>query len=142
MIIFHQHIKSNPDVVWRSILSSIHKNLIFREYVNYLGVLIDKNLNWSYHQEKLATNLRQTNGVLSKIRYYLPKDLRRNIYFALFHSKFTYAIQVWSQSLTLSSRLTKLQKSAIRIISFSKNRAVSMAIFKELGILPIPLYSH
>ena len=28
------------------------KRLIFREYVNYLGVLIDKNLNWSYHQEK------------------------------------------------------------------------------------------
>ena len=44
------------------------KRLIFREYVNYLGVLIDKNLNWSYHQEKLATNLRQANGVLSKIR--------------------------------------------------------------------------
>ena len=44
------------------------KRLIFREYVNYLGVLIDKNLNWSYHQEKLATNLRQANSVLSKIR--------------------------------------------------------------------------
>ena len=71
------------------------KRSFFREYVNYLGVLIDKNLNWSYHQEKLATNLRQTNGVLSKIRYYLPKDLRRNIYFALFHSKLTYDIQVW-----------------------------------------------
>ena len=95
------------------------KRSIFREYVNYLGVLIDKNLNWSYHQEKLATNLRQTNGVLSKIRYYLLKDLRRNIYFALFHSKLTCVIHVWGQSLTLSSRLIKLQKSAIRIIFFS-----------------------
>ena len=113
------------------------KRLIFREYVNYLGVLIDKNLNWSYYQEKLASNLRQTNGVLSKIRYYLPKDLRRNIYFALFHSKLTYPIQVWGQSLTLSSRLTKLQKSAIRIISFSTNGAASIPIFKYLGILPI-----
>ena len=36
------------------------------------------------------------------------------------------------------SRLTKLQKSAIRIISFSNNRAASMLIFKDLGILPIP----
>ena len=26
------------------------KRLIFREYVNYLGVLIDKNLNWSYQK--------------------------------------------------------------------------------------------
>ena len=114
------------------------KRLIFKEYVNYLGVLIDENLNWSYHQEKAANNLRKTNGVLNKIRYYLPKDLRRNIYFALFHSKLTYAIQVWGQSLILSSRLTKLQKTAVRIISFSNNRAVSLLIFQDLGILSIP----
>lgn len=115
------------------------KRLIFQEYVNYLGVLIDKQLSWSYHQERVATSLRQTNGVLSRIRYYLPsRDLRKNVYFALFHSKLMYAIQVWGQSLTIISRLALLQKSAIRLISFSNFQAASMPIFKELRILPIP----
>ena len=48
--------------------------LIFKDYINYLGVLIDQYLNWSHHQEKVAKNLRQTNGVLSRIRYYLPSS--------------------------------------------------------------------
>ena len=107
IITFKHHLK-NIDFDFKIKLDG--KRSIFREYVNYLGVLIDKNLNWSYHQEKLATNLRQTNGVLSKIRYYLPKDLPRNIYFALFHSKFTYAVQVWGQSLTPQFQADKATK--------------------------------
>ena len=48
-IIFKHHLKSlNLD--FKIKLSS--KRLIFREYVNYLGVMIDKNLNCLYHQEK------------------------------------------------------------------------------------------
>ena len=82
----------------------------------------------------VAKSLRQANGVLSRIRYYLPKDLRKNIYLALFHSKLSYAIQIWSQSLTMNSRITKLQKSAVRLISFSNFQAASKPIFKDLCI--------
>ena len=52
-----------------------------------------------------------------------PRDLRKNIYFALFHSKLNYAIQIWGQSLNHNSRKTKLHKSAVRL-------------FKELNIPP------
>ena len=72
IIIFKHHLKS-IDFDFKIKLDG--KRLIIREYVNYLVVLIHKNLNWSYHQEKLATS--QTNGVLRKNRFYLPKDLRR-----------------------------------------------------------------
>ena len=68
------------------------KCLIFQDYVNYLGVLIDKQLNWSYHQEKLSRSLRQTNRMLSIIRYYLSQELCKIIYFALIHSILIYAI--------------------------------------------------
>ena len=112
------------------------QRLIFQNCAKYLGVQIDKNLNWSYHQEKVANNLRQINGMLSRIRYYLPKDMLKNIYFALFHSKLTYAIQIWGQSLNHNSRLTKLQKSAVRLITFSNFQAASVPIFKELSIPP------
>ena len=74
--------------------------------------------------------------MLSRIRYYLPSDLRKNIYFALFHSKLNYAIQIWGQSLNHNSRITKLQKSAVRLITFSNFQAASMPIFKELNIPP------
>ena len=114
------------------------KRLVFKDCVNYLGVLIDSQLNWSHHQEKVAKSLRQTNGVLSRIRYYLPNVILKKVYFALFHSTLTYAIQVWGQSLAYNSRIARLQKSAIRLISFSSLQAASRLIFKELSILPIP----
>ena len=83
-----------------------------------------------------SKSLGQTNGVLSRIRYYLPKHLRKTIYFALFHSRFTNAIRIWGQSLNMNSRITKVQKFAVRLKSFSSFRA--MPIFKELNIHPTP----
>ena len=47
-----------------------------------------------------------------------------------------FAIQIWGQSLNHNSRLTKLQKSAIRLITFSNFQADSVPIFKELCIPP------
>ena len=113
------------------------KRLVFQDCVNYLGVLIDSQLNWWHHQEKVAKSLRQTNGVLSRIRYYLPNVILKKVYFALFHS-IAIAIQVWGQSLAYNFRIARLQKSAIRLISFSSLQAASRPIFKELNILPIP----
>ena len=40
------------------------KRLVFQDCVNYLGSLIDSQLNWSHHQEKVTKSPRQTNGVL------------------------------------------------------------------------------
>ena len=31
---------------------------MFQDYVNYLGVLIDKNLSRLYHQKKVANNFK------------------------------------------------------------------------------------
>ena len=110
--------------------STIHSTLgILTDYCSGKCVL-------KLHQEKVANNLRQINGMLSRIRYCLPKDMLKNIYFALFHSKLTYAIQIWGQSLNHNSRLTKLQKSAVRLITFSNFQAASVPIFKELSIPP------
>ena len=38
----------------------------------------------------------------------------------------------------MKSRITKLQKSVVRLISFSNFRAASMPIFKTFNIHPIP----
>ena len=35
------------------------------------------------------------NSFLSKLRYYVNKEILRTIYFALFHSYLTYVTRVW-----------------------------------------------
>ena len=49
--------------------------------VNYLGVLLHENLQWQTYIDSLITKLSTAVGLLSKIRYYVPKYLLRTIYF-------------------------------------------------------------
>ena len=54
--------------------------------VKYLGVLLHEHLNWQPHIDSLVTKLSRAAGLLSKIRYYVPKFLLRTIYFSIFNS--------------------------------------------------------
>ena len=111
--------------------------LQFTSNVRYLGVTIDEFLSWSYHLNTLASKLRKSNGILSKLRHYLPAPSMISIYHALFNSHLSYASQIWGQNLPLNSRILKLQKSAIRLITFSDYTAHTKPLFKNTKILPI-----
>ena len=44
-------------------------------YVKYLSVLIDENLNWKKHTNKISTKLIKGNATLSKLRHFVNKDI-------------------------------------------------------------------
>ena len=50
------------------------KRLIPVDYIKYLGMFIDKYLNWSVHIHELSKKLSRSNGILSKLRYNAPLD--------------------------------------------------------------------
>ena len=107
------------------------KRLSLSSSTKYLGVIINENLSWSKHVELLASKLRRTNGTLSNLRHFVTKDMIRSIYFALFHSHLVYSLEVWGQNLPKNSRIEKLQKSAVRIITFSDQNSHSKPIFYQ-----------
>ena len=44
-----------------------------KTHCKYLGIMIDKNVNWKPHINKLKTKLAKAVGILYRIRYYLNK---------------------------------------------------------------------
>ena len=42
------------------------------EQVKYLGIYIDNYLSWNFHASQVSHKLSRANGILSKIRYYVP----------------------------------------------------------------------
>ena len=66
--------------------------------VKYLRILLDKNLSWDYHILQLSKKLSRANGVLYKLRNDVPKETIISVYYSIFYSHVTYAIQVWSLS--------------------------------------------
>ena len=44
----------------------------------------------------MNAKLSRTNGILSKLRHYVPKKTMLSVYYALFYSHMTYGSLVWS----------------------------------------------
>ena len=58
----------------------------------YLGVYLDKDLNWKKHIDYLSEKISKSCGILSKLRHILELDTLREVYHALVHSYVRYGI--------------------------------------------------
>ena len=106
--------------------------------VKYLGVYIDEFLSGEYHCQELVKKLNRANGMLAKARHYVPHADLKNIYYAIFASHLLYAAQVWTPKLlSVTDKISTLQKNAMRIMTFSEFRAHSEPLFKNLEILKL-----
>ena len=114
------------------------KNLYPSKVVKYLGVFIDPHLNWNYNSEFLAAKLSRANGMLAKIRHFVPENILRTIYFSIFSSMLTYGSLIWGQHKNLGiQRIMKLQDKSIRIINFSNYQDNTCKIYKSSQILKL-----
>ena len=114
------------------------KVLIHTGKIKYLGVYLDETLSGKQHCEELTKKLSRANGILSKARHYVPPEILRNIYFATFSSNLLYGSQIWGQTQkTLIDKIHKLQKKAVRIMTFSEFQEHSEPLFKQLEILKV-----
>ena len=74
--------------------------------------------------------------MLAKARHYVPHSDLKNIYHAIFASHLMYGAQVWTpELLSISEKISRLQKNAARIMTFSEFKAHSEPLFKQLEIL-------
>ena len=69
----------------------------------------------------IEKHIARAVGMLSKVRHYVQESELKNIYHAIFESHLRYRWQVrfLSSSKAIKNKIEKLQKKALRIISFS-----------------------
>ena len=101
---------------------------------NFLGIIINEHLDWSSHISKISNKICRTNGILNKLKRFLPTHILRQIYCSLILPHFNYGILLWGFK---CSKLSKLQKKAIRSVSNSKYNAHSEPLLKKLNLLKI-----
>ena len=112
------------------------KTLIPSKFVKYLGIYLDEFLSGNKQCSKPAKKLNRANGMLAKARHYVPEPELKNIYHAIFSSHILYGSQVWTSKLiSVSDKISRLQKTAMRIMTLSEFRAHSEPLFKKLEIL-------
>ena len=103
--------------------------------VKYLGVMIDNFLSWDDHIIDLSKALSRSNGILAKLRHYIPKKSLLTVYYAIFHSKLLYGSLVWSQSTSANiNKIVILQKKCLRIMNFADFNSHTNDLFKDCQI--------
>ena len=135
LIIFHPVRKELP----RSPNIKLNKyHLKLQPYVKYLGVYIDEILSWNKQIDIISQKLARSNGLLSKLRHFVPLDVSLSVYYSIFYSYLLYGCLTWSYTSQGNiTRLTKLQKSCVRILTFSKFDAHTNPIFSQLNLIKL-----
>ena len=113
----------------------LHINNIKLERVenfNFLGLLINERLDWSPHVRVISKKLSRAIGIMSRLKSFIPKQVMKTIYYAIFHPHINYHILAWGSK---SDHLFLLQKKAIRIMNNEHFLQHTDPLFKQSNIL-------
>ena len=89
-ILFNSHKPLDHDLVIR--LGG--RRLTPSHHIKYLGMLIDRDLNFGPQISAVAIKLKKSIGILARLRHSVPLDVLISVYYALFFSHLNYCIQV------------------------------------------------
>ncbi len=75
-IIFH-----NPQKKVDHLNNKIENTHIERvKKLNFLGLIINENLNWKAHYNKIANKISKCMGILNRLKHFLPISAKLHIY--------------------------------------------------------------
>ncbi len=83
----------------------------------YIGMWIDKNLNWNYHVDKMCSKLSRRLGILHRVKFNLPKETLYMLYNSIVLPYFDYGDVVYGNcSATTLKRLQVIQNRGTRML--------------------------
>jgi hypothetical protein len=124
-------LKMDPKSTWTE--GNLIKQFL-KHMTKFLGLHIDNTLSWKLRIQQVLHTLRAACYVLRSVKPYMSQEILKIVYYASFHSAMSYGIIFWGNS-TDSTKIFKMQKRAIRIITGSRNRDSCRDLFKNLKIL-------
>lgn len=140
-VVFHPHQKRLDYQINLKIFdhnSNSFISLELKDYIKFLGVVIDSNLSWKTHIDNIAIKISKTVGIISRLRHYIPTKTLLSIYSSLVSPYLSYGITVWGQAADkYLNKILKLQKRALRLTYFADYTAHAVPLFITSNNLPL-----
>ncbi|XP_064405938.1 uncharacterized protein LOC135350976 [Halichondria panicea] len=102
--------------------------------VKYLGVTIDKDLNWKAHTEQVRRKSLAALSTIKRSSSFLPSNTRKLLFNSLVRPHLDYCSVVWhSCNSTISKRIERIQNYGMRVILGKPPRTSSSPLRDQLG---------
>ena len=118
-VIFHPHQKKityqPKDQIYNNETNKL-ECLEHKEYVKYLGILIDKNFSWRNQIDPLILKISKAVGMIAKLRHFVPRNILLHI-----HQSISYGLTAWGMA----------SKSALNQILILQNDVSDLHFFQK-----------
>ena len=105
--------------------------------MKYLGILIDKYLNFSFHTAEVLKKLSRKYSVISQLRHYIEEPVLLQDYFNFFKPVFAYDLLIYVCTSKKTKAIFALQKKILRQICFKSRYYPSADLFDLLKVLNV-----
>ena len=104
----------------------------------FLGIILDKNLNFKAHTSAVCSKVSKVVGLLFRLNNILPKETLLTLYSSLLVPHLLYGIEIWYGALQINKdRIFKLQKKAIRAVNCLPYNHHTNDFFKSMELLKL-----
>ena len=100
-VIFHPYQKQlNYEVTLRIYNNHTHTELALerKDYIKYLGVLIDSHLTWKYHISHVASKISRNIGIIARLWHFTPLSTLQHVYRSLIFPYLSYGLVACGQA--------------------------------------------
>lgn len=122
----------------KTILLSYNNEVVNEvDTVNFLGIMIDKNLNWKAHIDSVCNRLNRFVFALRRLRQTISTEAALIAYHGYVSSVLRYGLILWGNSVDVEKAF-KVQKKSIRAVCNAKFDDSCKPLFRKMNILPLP----
>ncbi len=105
------------------------------DHFKYLGLNLDRNLNFEYHANKVANKVKSCTSALWRCRSFIPQPLAHTLYSSLIEPHFTYAdVHYDGCSAKASNILQVAQNKALRAVLAVEPRYPTKQLHLQLNV--------
>ena len=119
-------------------------NIRFEDSVKFLGMTIDKKLNWTEHIKNLKAKAQRSLNILraiSRLRYGPDKQTLLRLYWAICRSKLEYGAQIYSSARpNVLKLLDPVHNEAMRLCSGAFRSSPASSLLTIMQEVPLALH--
>ena len=135
-ILFRQQQRSKITISEELIID--HVNIEMKDSTKFLGVMVDKFLNFEEHVKYIKGKISRGLGIIRKCRRVFQQKTLVTIYNSFLLPYFNFCTPVWGNTHdSYLEPLILLQKRAVRLVIGAKRNAHTDPIFKKLKLLKL-----